>query len=222
MRVRDWPISILVMLVGSISSLAIAQDIPTGPKLERYTQLWEHNPFAPEAVPTSAPQPSPLDGLFLSSWLREDGRDVIFVQNLQTAEVVKITTVPNQDKLRLIRMSLNQDPRLVEAVISDGNERRAIKFRLDGQALPGTANGGTGEPANARESGSSPVTLPNAQNTQIQDAKANPAPKPGQPYRIYPGIPRVHHEGGPQPPGTVDNSAKQIRSKFAQPNAGHP
>src|ERR1700760_2908173 len=107
MRVRDWRISCLVILVGSTSSFTVAQEIPTGPKLERYTQLWVHNPFAPLAATTSTPQPSPLEGFFLSSWLREEGRDAVYVQSLQTNDVIRITTEPNQEKLRLIRMNLS-------------------------------------------------------------------------------------------------------------------
>jgi len=193
-----------------------------GPKLERYTQLWEHNPFAPTVAVTSAPQTSPLDGLFLSSWLRKDGRDVVIVQNLQTNDSLTITTEPNPDKLRLIQMNLNSDPRLVEAVISDGNERRAIKFRFDGQALP---NGGASQPIEGGNAGSAALPPPaplNKQSAQVPVAKVTPENQ-GQPHRIYPGLPRVHHEGG-LPPTAAEIAAKRAmpRSKFNQPTPENP
>jgi hypothetical protein len=228
MRVKNWRISCLVILAGSTSSFAMAQDIPTGLKLERYTQLWERNPFAPEAVISSVAQPSALDGFFLSSWLREDGRDVIFVQNLQTKDVLRITTEPDRDKLRLVRMKVNPNPQLMEAVISDGNEQRAIKFRFESQTGPGTANGEAGQPldvGNAGAPGSAappPAKQPNAQG---QAATENTQGNQGKPYRLYPGLPRVHHEGGlPQPQGTPAYSGKRMmsRSESLQPTAGHP
>jgi hypothetical protein len=227
MRVRDWRISCLVILAGSTSSFAIAQDIPTGPKLERYTQLWERNPFAPEAVISSVAQPSALDGLFLSSWLREDGRDVIFVQNLQTKDVVRITTEANQAKLRLVRMNVNSNPQLMEAVISDGKEQRAIKFRFESQAGPGTANGEVGQSldvGNPGASGSAAPPPPKQSNAQGQAATENPQGNQGKPYRLYPGLPRVHHEGGlPQLQGTPP-SGKRIMShpESVQPTVDHP
>jgi hypothetical protein len=227
MQVRIWRLSCVLMLVGSTGSFTMAQEIPTGPKAERYTQLWEHNPFAPAVAVTSAPQTSPLDGLFLSSWLRKDGRDVVILQNLQTNDTLTIGTEPNSDNLRLIRMNLNSDPRLVEAVISNGNERRAIKFRIDGQAQPPTVNGGASQPiegGNAASAGS-PASPLKKQSDQGQVAKATPENQ-GQPHRIYPGLPRVHHEGGlPQPPPTAAELAAKramARSKFNQPAADHP
>jgi hypothetical protein len=227
-QVRDWRISCLVILAGSTSCLAIAQDIPAGPKLERYTQLWERNPFAPAAVISSAAQPSALDGLFLSSWLREDSRDVIFVENLQTKDVVRITTEPNQDKLRLVRMNVNANPQLMEAVISDGNEQRAIKFRFESQAAAGTANGEPGQPldvGNAGAPGSAAPPAAKQPNAQGQAATENPQGNQGKPYRLYPGLPRVHHEGGlPPPQGTPTYSGKRMmsRSESVQPIAAHP
>jgi hypothetical protein len=213
------------MLLGSICSFAMAQEIPAGPTLERYTRLWEHNPFAPAVAFTSAPQVSPLDSLFLSSWLRKGGRDVVIVQNLQTNDALTIRTEPNSDNLRLIQMNLNSDPRLVEAVISDGNEQRAIKFRIDGQALPAMANGGATQQIEGGNAGSaaSPSPAPlQKQRDQGQAAKATPENQ-GQPYRIYPGLRRVHHEGGlPQTPAEIAAKRAMSRSKFNQPAADHP
>jgi hypothetical protein len=210
------------MLVGWTCSFAMAQEIPAGPKLERYTQLWEHNPFAPAVAVTSAPQISPLDSLFLSSWLRKDGRDVVIVQNLQTNDTLTITTEPDPHKLRLIQMNLNPDPRLVEAVISDGNERRAIKYRFDGQALPNGGPSQSVESGNAGNTAAPPSAPLNKQSAQVPVAKVSPVNQ-GQPHRVYPGLPRVHHEGG-LPPSAAEIAAQRAmsRSKFNQPTPSNP
>jgi hypothetical protein len=222
MRVRDWRISCLVMLVGSTSSFTVAQEIPTGPKLERYTQLWEHNPFAPVVATTSAPQASALEGFFLSSWLREEGRDVIYVQSLHTNDVLRIMTEPNRDQLRLIRMNLSPNPQLVEAVISDGNEQRAIKFRFEGQMLAGTVGGKAGQPL---EVGNAfrPAVHPSMQSdAQAHDTTPYPQANQRRPGRPYPGFPRLNGEGASGLPPV--NSGKRIisHSESVQPASRQP
>src|SRR4029077_2880236 len=62
---------------------------------------------------------------------------VMFVQNSETTEVEKITTQPNQKGVRLIAMHLNPDPKLMEAVLSDGKEQGIVRFRLDIQPSAG-------------------------------------------------------------------------------------
>ena len=86
-----------------------------------------------------------------SSWLREDRSYTVLVQSLTTNEVMTITSAPNQNNLRLVRLNLNSDPRLVEAVISDGNELRAIKFHFDGQTPTDLGNSGAGQLSGAGE-----------------------------------------------------------------------
>jgi hypothetical protein len=75
-------------------------------------------------------KPSVLDKLVLLSWLNEAGQTVIYVQNTETNEVQKITSEPNRDNLRIVEIHPNADPKLFEAVISDGNEQGAVRFRL--------------------------------------------------------------------------------------------
>jgi hypothetical protein len=107
------------------------EQIPVGFKLERYAGMWEHNPFffVKPAVPQV--QRSPFDKLFLTSWLNDAGKDIIFVQDSETNEVQKITTEANQNKLRLIGLRSNPNPRLVEAQISNGKEQGVLKFQFE-------------------------------------------------------------------------------------------
>jgi hypothetical protein len=75
-------------------------------------------------------KPSVMDKLVLVSWLNNGGRMVIYVQNTETNEVQKITSEPNKDNLRIVEIHPNPDPKLFEAVISDGSEKGAVKFRM--------------------------------------------------------------------------------------------
>jgi len=134
------------------------KEIPHGFKVDRYASIWERNPFTLVMPATPKTQPSAFDKLFLTSWLREGHSDIIFIQNTETNESQKVTAEVNQNKLRLIALRMNRDPRLVEAVISNGNEQGSVKFRFDAQssaaqtAVPGgapkTANIGQAKPAN--------------------------------------------------------------------------
>ena len=111
--------------------------ISTGFELERYAQVWEHNPFYLVTPIGSQAQHSPFEKLFLTSWLSDEGKDDIYVQDSETNEVQKITAEPNQNKLRLIELRSNPNPRLVEAIISDGRQKGALKFRFDVQSPVG-------------------------------------------------------------------------------------
>jgi len=97
----------------------------------RYSHLWERNPFTLVAPATQQAQPSVFDKLVLVSWLKDAGKDVIFVQNTETNDTQKITPEPNKDNFRIIEIHPNDNPKLVEAVISNGNEKGTVKFRFD-------------------------------------------------------------------------------------------
>ena len=185
-------------------------EIPAGFKLERYARVWEHNPFT--LVTPTAPQvhSSPFDKLFLTSWLKDGARDVIFIQNLETNEVQKITAEPNQDNLRLIALHLNPNPQLVEAVISDGKEQGQLKFRFDVQssvaqtASPSAQMANKGAPGQALNPAQlSPGALPRpSSNPPITQTSALPATAPvDQPLTRRPGsgTPRAQMGGGSGP-----------------------
>jgi hypothetical protein len=75
-------------------------------------------------------KPSVLDKLVLVSWLNDAGKIVIFVQNTETNDVQRITSEPNKDNFRLVEIHPNADPKLFEAVISNGIEKGPVRFRL--------------------------------------------------------------------------------------------
>jgi hypothetical protein len=72
-------------------------------------------------------QGGPFANLILVGWLNDAGNDVIFVQNAVTKKLQKVTAEPNKDHFRIIELRQNADPKLVEAVISNGTEQGTVK-----------------------------------------------------------------------------------------------
>jgi hypothetical protein len=183
-------------------------EIPTGFKLERYARVWERNPFT--LVTHTAPQVqrSAFDKLFLTSWLKDDRTEAIFIQNLETNEVQKITIEPNKDNLRLIALHLNPNPQLVEALISNGKEQGAVKFRFDALLPAGQTASPVAKMTNAGAGAANPAQAASAALPQPQVNPANaqtsalPATAPvDQPLtrRLGSGTPEAQKLGGPRP-----------------------
>jgi hypothetical protein len=206
----------LALLPWSISLGALAQDIPSGYKVDRYARVWERNPFALAQSTTPERLPLAFEKLFLASWLSDGGKVVILVQNSETNEVQRITAVPNQNNLRLVELRANQNPQLVVGVISDGREQGTVKFRFDVQPFAGqTPLGavGSNQVERTREPGSTlPATVPSSQS---QGSSPTVTTNPGAAHSIYPGMPRVHHEGGPAPTPVL----KQTHGKHFSPDS---
>jgi hypothetical protein len=186
-----FPAFLGVIATGAIFPSAYAQEIPSGFNVERYATVWERNPFTLGKAAAPQLQPSVFDKLYLASWLIDGGKLGILVGNSETNEVQRIVAEPNHNNLRLVKMRLNLNPRLVEAIISDGNEVGTLKFRYDpqfvSQSPPGDGNG----PAQNPVVGGSQAPSRQSQRSSLQQTMPV-----NQPYRIYPGRPRVHHEGG--------------------------
>jgi hypothetical protein len=98
--------------------------------------------FVPPAVPqptqtaakitqtTPKAQAGAFGSLVLVSWLEDAGKDVIYVQNTETNDVQKITSEPNLDHFRIVELHPNADPKLFEAVISNGSQQGPVRFRF--------------------------------------------------------------------------------------------
>jgi hypothetical protein len=86
---------------------------------------------AAKGAPTRPPTPVGAFGnLVLVSWLEDAGKDVIYVQNTETNDVQKITSKPNLDNFRIVELHPNADPKLSEAVISNGVQQGPVRFRF--------------------------------------------------------------------------------------------
>jgi hypothetical protein len=126
---------VLTVLSASGSGIATASDdVPLGYKADRYQPVWDRNPFTIVTPVVQSVQPKVFDKLVLVSWLNDGGNDVVFVQNIETNEVQKITKDPNSNNLRLVVIHKAADPKDAEAVLSNGNEEGSVKFRLESVA----------------------------------------------------------------------------------------
>jgi hypothetical protein len=170
-----WRFSGALIVLCSIFCCGSAQEIPAGFKRERYVELWKRNPFTLVTPEVPHARPSAFDKLFLTSWLKVGATEVIFVQNSDTNEAERVTAEPNQNNLRIIEFHLNPNPRLVEAVISNGKEQGIVKFKFDDQP-----------PAGQVAAAGDPIA-----NRGATTAQAHPS-------RLYPGLPRLANgEGNP-------------------------
>jgi hypothetical protein len=80
--------------------------------------------------PTAPAQSGVFGNLVLVSWLEDAGKDVIYVQNTETKDVQKITSEPNLDNFRIVELHRSADPKLFEAVISNGSQQGPVRFRF--------------------------------------------------------------------------------------------
>jgi hypothetical protein len=68
--------------------------------------------------------------LVLVSWLNDNGKDVIYVQNVETNDVQRITSEPNRENFRIVEVHPNADPKEFEAIISNGSKQISVGFRF--------------------------------------------------------------------------------------------
>jgi hypothetical protein len=183
-------------------ALRDSKDIPTGFTADRYVRVWERNPFTLVTAVAQERKPSPFDKLFLASWLKDGNKEVVLVQDSETNQLQRITAESNQNNLRLIEIHLDPNPQLVAAILSDGKEQGPVKFRFSaqpgrgqtGSKVPGMPNNGaTGQIPNPASFQGSLTKPPESQALGLA---AVVGADPSITHRVYPGVPRIHIEGG--------------------------
>jgi hypothetical protein len=202
--------SLFFIFLAIISSHA--QDIPSGFSPNRYQKLWERNPFTLPTHAAAQAEPALFDKLVMVSWLKEGKNDVVFVQNSETNEVQKITREPNSNNLKLLELRPNQDPKLAEAVLSNGTGQGPVKFKMEAP-----------NPEQAAATAGMPVVPPENQNQnqnqripQIPGQAQNPllqslaGQTPGQQVQPNPGV-------SPLPEQTRPPRAQEFRRKRVLP-----
>jgi hypothetical protein len=210
----DWfvggTIAVLRSLVFFCPALlsAQSQDIPTGFHVERYALLWQRNPFALEKETALQVQNSRFQNLYLTSWLIDGAKEEVSVENAETKEVQTIGRQPNQQHVRLIALHLSSNPRTVEAVISDDREQGTVRFRYDDQPSSGAANSALAQvPVESNAQSQKPALA-----VQPPDPPTAGSNRP-RGSRLYPGLQRVHWEGGkPGAPATLKTQLKKNSS----------
>jgi hypothetical protein len=195
-------------------SFAFGQQLPSGFKIERYARVWERNPFTLVTPAPAEKHVSPFDSLFLASWLKDGRKEVVLVQNSETNELQRITIEPNENNLRLIEIRSNPNPQLVEAVISDGKEQGAVRFRFDVQSFTGqTPPVATGQASNPNEAAGMRGSRP-SQSIRNSQSQSTAAIAPAH-HSVYPSVARVHSEGGSSPGA----GPQQTQNKHASPDS---
>jgi hypothetical protein len=128
-----WHLLFILMLQSAINSwvATASDDVPVGFKAERYQPVWERNPFTIVTPVVQQAPPKLFDKFVLLSWLNDGGNDVVFVQNIETNEVQKVTKDPNSNSLRLLAIHKAADPKDATALLSNGTEEGNVKFRLE-------------------------------------------------------------------------------------------
>jgi len=218
------PPGICLAALATISAFHLVSadnQIPAGFKAKRYSYVWEHTPFSLVASATSQAQPGTFEKLALVSWLKDVEKDVSFVQNTETNNTQKITSEPNNENIRIVEMLPNDDPKLVEAIISNGREKGVVKFRFEVPAIAYQPNAqvppAMGVPGQAPlravpQNGQNPqFNLPGGPNSNsLQEAQ-----QPGQVPQA--GVP------APQPENPRMRPAEtRHRRILAAPGAGQP
>jgi hypothetical protein len=163
-----------------------SDDVPVGYSADRYQPIWVRNPFTIVTPVVAAVQPKVFDKFVLLSWLNDAGKDVVFVQNIETNEVQKITSDPNPNGFRLIAIHKAADPKNAEVVLSSGTEEGTVKFRLDTAAA--APQNGAGQPV---------VGMPN----QVPGGTIAPAPIMSRTAQTLQNVPQAAKYGAQ--PGTV-------------------
>jgi hypothetical protein len=102
-----------------------------GPRADPGTVVPQTPQTVAKGTQTRPPAQAGAFGNFvLVSWLEEAGKDVIYIQNTETNDVQKITSEPNLDNFRIVVLHRNPDPKLFEAVISNGSQQGPVRFRF--------------------------------------------------------------------------------------------
>jgi hypothetical protein len=201
----------LSVLVGRVLGQS-DNEVPSGFKPDRYQKVWEHNPFTLVAPAVAQAQPSLFDKLVLLSWLNDDGKDVVFVQNTETNAVQKVTRESNADNLKLVEVHVDPDPRKVEVVLSHGAERGIVKFRAENPAALVQAPGSSA-PGGIRNAGGVPGAQPVPGTRGQTQVPQNPLEAFQQAARTGPVQPQQGGVAGQGDAGLRPPRASEIRRK---------
>jgi hypothetical protein len=72
----------------------------------------------------------PFSKFVVLSYLKDRGKDVVSIKNVETNDVQRITSQPNIDHFRLVEIHPNPDLRQFEAIISNGSQQGPVRFQF--------------------------------------------------------------------------------------------
>jgi hypothetical protein len=89
------------------------------------------DPVVPQATPVPRQTGTgPFGKFVVLGYLKDRGKDVISVKNVETNDVQRITSQPNIDHFRIVEIHPNADQRQFEAIISNGSEQGPVRFQF--------------------------------------------------------------------------------------------
>ena len=96
------------------------------------------DPVTPQATPVPqqmTPTPmqmgtGPFGKFVIVSYLQNGGKDVIFVKNIETNAVQRITSQPNVDHFRIVELHPSANLTQFEAIISNGADQGPVRFQF--------------------------------------------------------------------------------------------
>jgi hypothetical protein len=207
---RSFFILTLLSAIGSWVAAA-SDEVPAGFKVDRYQQLWEQNPFTLVTPVAPRAQPKLFDKFILVSWLNDGGKDVVFVQNIESSEVQKITKDPNSNSLRLVAIHKAADPKNAEAMLSNGTEEGSVKFRLETAApAPQSPGGPTAGVQNPIPGGPTPSLPGMARQVQMPQNAQPTLPQAARFSANQQGTVQMQPETGVMPPRASEVRRKRI------------
>src|SRR5260370_28272404 len=101
----------------------VVQAPPADPVVPQATPLSRQNTQTPVKMGTGV-----FGKFVVVSWLEDGGKDVIFVKNVETNDVQRITSQPNIDHFRILALHPNANLTRFEAVISNGSAQESVSL----------------------------------------------------------------------------------------------
>jgi hypothetical protein len=115
-------------LVQTGAQLKQARAQAEAAKAQRDNSLQNFQSVTPAFPPANVA--GAFGNLVLVSWLEDAGKDVIYVENTETNDVQKITSEPNLENFRIVELHPSADPKLFEAIISNGSQQGPVRFHF--------------------------------------------------------------------------------------------
>jgi hypothetical protein len=192
--------AVVAMLAGYCTLVGVCradETLPKGFDVGRYQQIWERNPFTLVTSAAAQAAPSAFSKLVLLSWLQAKDKDIVFVQDTDTNEVKKVTKDRSDkpDGLRLISVTANKNPSLIEATLSNGKEEGIVKFRLEQANVNPVTVQNTQVPGQNPALTNAPLGPRNGFNPNMQRRP------PGSSQVFTPPNAAPNNPGGPPTPG---------------------
>lgn len=127
---------VVIVLAFTVShGVVLAEDLPEAYPIERYESLLASSPFSlatPEVAPPPAEPPKPkesfADNLVLVGMGAIGDDQFVTVMDKKSNQTRIISFTPDEEGIKLLSMSMTQDPLKASAVLQKGDEQARVQF----------------------------------------------------------------------------------------------